>query len=87
MRKQVSNKSAEQFYKHIYEEATSALKKAVKTMKQVYDRTKGISINYKIRDLVWLNAINIQINCSAKKISDYCYGLFEILEKIGKASY
>ena len=90
MRKQVLNESAEQFHKwikDIHEEAMSALKKAAETMKWFYDRTKGISIDYKIRDLVWLDTTNIQINCPTKKLSDHQYGLFEILEKIGKASY
>lgn len=89
-RKQVSNESAEQFHKRmkdIHGEATSALKKAAETMKRFYDRTKGISIDYKIGDLVWLDATNIQINRPAKKLSDRRYGPFEILEKIGKASY
>ena len=89
-RKQVSNESAKQFYKHIkdiHKEAMSALKKAVETMKQFYNRSKGISINYKIRNLVWLNTTNIQINCPAKKLSDHQYGPFEILEKVGKALY
>ena len=66
----MSNKSAEQFHKHmkdIHNKAMSALKKAVETMKQFYNKTKGISIDYKIRDLVWLDATNIQINCPAKK--------------------
>ena len=62
--------------KDVHDKAALALRKAVKTMKQFYDRTKGISIDYKIGDLVWLDATNIQINCPAKKLSDCHYGLF-----------
>ena len=54
-RKQVLNESAERFHKcmkDIHEEAMLSLKKTVETIKRFYDRTKGISIDYKIRDLV-----------------------------------
>ena len=54
----MSNKSAKSI-KDIHKEATSALKKAVETIKQSYNRFKIISINYKVGNLVWLDATNI----------------------------
>ena len=70
----MSNESAKQFHKcmkDIYKKAISALNKAVEAIKWFYSRSRGISISYKIGDLVWLDATNIQINCPTKKLSDY----------------
>ena len=60
---------------------------ATETIKQFYNWTKGESIQYKKGDKVWLEATNITIKRSIKKLDNKCLGLFEILEKVGKSAY
>src|SRR5882757_10999697 len=73
--------------KEIHSEAIAANKMAKETMKQFYDRTKGKSLNYTVGEKVWLEGKNLKPLQPTKKFTDKCYGLFMILEKIGKSSY
>jgi len=73
--------------KEIHSEAITANKMAKETMKRFYDRTKGKSIDYHIREKVWLEGKNLKPLRPTKKFADKRYGPFTILEKIGKSSY
>src|SRR5882757_4732264 len=73
--------------KEIHSEAMAANKMAKETMKQFYDRTKGKSIDYTVGKKVWLEGKNLKPLHPMKKFANKYYGLFKILEKIGKSSY
>jgi hypothetical protein len=42
---------------------------------------------YLPRDLVWLNAKNLQTNCPSRKLNYKCYGPFPIIKEVGKYAY
>lgn len=89
-RREPRNESAGQFVermKKIREEMASALTKAAETMKHFYDRTKGISIEYKPGDKVWLEGKNITTDRPMKKLGDKRHGPFTVIEKVGASAY
>lgn len=85
-----SNPSAQEFadnMKKVQEEVGSALKKAVEDMTRYYNKKHSESIEYKKRDKVWLEGINVTTSCPMKKLDDKHFGPFKILEKVGRSSY
>jgi hypothetical protein len=89
-RRQVKSQSAMEFanqMKKLHEETKVALTLAQETMKRNYDRKKGESHNYQIRDKVWLEGTNINTDRPIKKLDDKRHGPFKIIGKEGKSVY
>ena len=86
----VKNEGADDFVKRmkkIREDAEASLNAAAETMKRFYDRHTKPSFNYSVGDKVFLEGTNIRTDRPAKKLEDKRYGPFEIIEKVGRASY
>jgi hypothetical protein len=73
--------------KRVHEEAKSTFLKAQEMMKQNYDQHKNPSQEYKEGDKVWLEETNITTDRPMKKLNDKRYGPFDVIEKVGRASY
>ena len=56
-------------------------------MKKYYDQKQGKSLDYKERDLVWLEDKNIKMLHPMQKLGDKHYGPFKILKKVGATSF
>ena len=86
----VKNEEADAFVqrmKKIREDAEASLNAAAETMKRFYDRHTKPSVDHPIGSRVYLEGTNIRTDRPAKKLEDKRYGPFEIIEKVGKASY
>jgi hypothetical protein len=87
---EVKNESAAQFttwMKKIHEDAASALWMANEQAKRQYDKHTRPSIEYKPRDQVYIEAMNIKMNCPSKKLDNKRFGPFKVLEKVKESSY
>src|SRR6202142_436318 len=73
--------------KGIHEEATSALKKAADEMKRFADHRRSKAPQYKVGDLVWLDANDIKQNRPSRKLSDKRLGPFPITRIINENTY
>jgi hypothetical protein len=73
--------------KKVHEETKATLTLAQETMKQNYDRKKGDSCEYQIRDEVWLEGTNISTNQPIKKLDNKHHGPFKILGEEGELAY
>ena len=71
----------------IHEEAKSALQKAANEMKRYADHQLKEAPTYKVRDLVWLDATDIQQNCPSKKLSNRHLRPFPITKVINQNAY
>lgn len=90
LRQDPRNKSAGQFVERkakTREDAAAALERAADTMKRFYDRTKGTSVEYQPGDKVWLEGTNIRVDRPTPKLAHKRYRPFEVIEKVGSASY
>lgn len=86
----IRNQAAEDFVteiKDIRKEAEAALKQAAETMKHYYDRKRKPSRPYRVGDMVYLEATNINTQRPAKKLDDRRYGPFKITKKVGASAY
>ena len=84
------NPEAKDFLQRIVtacENAKEAIAAAAIIMTKYYNRTKGLSPNFKVGDLVWLEGNNITTIRPMKKLDDKRYGPFTIEEKVGPSSY
>lgn len=71
----------------IRKETKAALELTNETMKKYYDWHWLPAHSYKVRDKVYVERTNITVDWPMSKLSDKCYGLFEILKKVDKAAY
>ena len=88
--KEVRNESAKEFadrMKDAREEARAALRQASERSKTNYDRHARPSIEYSPGDKVYLEATNLRTGRPSKKLDDKRFGPFEIIKKVGPASY
>jgi hypothetical protein len=67
--------------------ANEALRHAQDLAKAHYDRKRGVSWDFEIGDLVWLEGTNITQITGTKKLSPKRYGPFTIVDKHGSSSY
>lgn len=82
--------SAETFVtrmRHLREDAISALLKAANTMKRFYDRHHSPAPDYKVGDLVYLDATYLHSDRPCKKLDDRRFGPFKIIEKVGSCAF
>ena len=56
-------------------------------MKRFYDRHRDDPVNYRVGDLVWLDATNLASSRPSKKLDAHRVGPYAIDAKIGQASY
>ena len=56
-------------------------------MSKYYDKKRSKSREYKIGDLVWLEAMNITTDRPSKKLDEKRWGPFKVISKIGASSY
>lgn len=90
VQREVKSQSATEFAQdmsRIWEETESALRLAAEQMKKYYDRKRLPSREYKPKDKVWLEGYNITTDRPSKKLNDKRYRPFEILHKVGRATY
>jgi hypothetical protein len=73
--------------KKVHEETKATLMLAQETMKRNYDKKKGESHNYQIRDRVWLEGTNINTDRPIKKLDNKCHGPFKIIGKEDESVY
>jgi hypothetical protein len=71
----------------IHEEAQSALTKAADEMKKYADRNRKEAPEYKVGDLVWLDASDINQNRPSRKLADRRLGPFAITDVINPNAY
>jgi len=71
----------------IREETTSALKKAQEHMKKYYDNKRVPAPEFKVGQKVYVDAENITTDRPSGKLDDQRRGPYEILEKVGRASW
>src|ERR1700761_7319276 len=71
----------------IREEASSALKKAQEHIKKCYDKKHVPAPEFKIGQKVYVGKTNISTARPLAKFDDQWLGPYEILEKVGAASY
>lgn len=64
-----------------------ALELIVETMKKFYDQRWLLSQLYKVGDKVYLEGLNLTIAHSLTKLSDKCYGPFQIVKKVSASAY
>ena len=56
-------------------------------MSKYYDKKHSKLREYKIRDLVWLEATNITTDQPSKKLDEKRWGPFKVISKISASSY
>ena len=71
----------------IHQQARQSLEKTREAMGRYYDRKAKQQPDYKVGDLVILNAKNIRTKRPAKKLAPKLYGPFKILEQRGELAY
>lgn len=82
--------SAEAFasrMERVREDASAALAKAASTMKRYYDQRHSRAPEYKIGDLVYLEASHLRTDRPSRKLDDRRLGPFKILEKVGLRAF
>ena len=85
-----NNDRAEEFAKNmtkIRANAETALQKAADTMKKRYDHHCRPSQQYQPGQLVWLSGKNLRRTQGTDKLGPKRHGPFEVLKKVGQASY
>ena len=68
-------------------EAEAALQQAADDMARYYDQQRGVAVNYKVGDQVWLDGKDIQTNRPSKKLSDRRYGPFKVTKVVSPNAY
>ena len=71
----------------IHQQARQSLEKTRETMGRYYDRKAKQQPDFKIGDMVMLNAKNIRTKRPSKKLAPKLYGPFKILEQRGELAY
>ncbi|KAF8823142.1 hypothetical protein HHX47_DHR12000006 [Lentinula edodes] len=69
------------------QDAGAALHLGKKQQKEGYERGKQKAHQFKVGDLVWLSAEDINLQLSSEKLGDRQLGPYRILEKIGPLDY
>lgn len=69
------------------QDAGAALHLGKKQQKEGYERGKRKAHQFKVGDLVWLSAEDINLQLSSEKLGDRQLGPYRILEKIGPLDY
>ena len=67
--------------------AEKVLKKTKNVMKRKTDKRRGKTIEYKKKDLVWINNLNISSDCLTKKLAFKRTGLFPVIKKVEPLAY
>jgi hypothetical protein len=71
----------------IRQDAISSLDHAANIMKRYYDKKRGKAVNYKVGDLVWLDAGNLTTMRPSKKLDYKRQGPFPVLEVYSNGRY
>jgi len=69
------------------QEAEAALSQAADDMSRYYDQQRGIAIQYKVGDMVWLDGKDLTTERPSKKLSDKRYGPFEVTKVVSPSAY
>lgn len=89
-RKQVWNECAKEFaemMKGTFKLAKESLNHTASDMKKYYNWKVCPEKEYWKGDQVLLEGTNIRLDCPSKKLDDKQFGLFKILEQVGKSAY
>lgn len=73
--------------KKVHKEVEAALKQSKEDMKEVYDRHRQDTHEYKVGDKVWVDATNLKSNRPSPALNERRYGPFEIIKKISASAY
>ena len=68
----------------IHQQARQSLERTREAMRRYYDRKDKQQPDFKVGDLVMLNAKNIRTKRPSKKLAPKLYDLFKILEQRGE---
>jgi len=71
----------------IHQQARQSLEKTREPMGPYDDRKAKQQPNFKMSDMVMLNAKNIRTKCLSKKVAPNLYGRFKILEQQGELGF
>ena len=66
-----------------WEQATKSMEEAQENMKRQFDKKRRNPQELKVRDNIWLENKNIQLNWLSKKLDQKKYGPFKISKDIG----
>ena len=69
------------------QEAEAALHQAAEDMARYYDQQRGVAVNYKVGDQVWLDGKDISTDRPSRKLSDKRYGPFKIVKVVSPNAY
>jgi len=70
-----------------WEQATKSMEKVYKNMKKQFNKKRQNSQGLKVRDNVWLENKNIQLNQLSKKLDQKQYRPFRISKDIGLGAF
>lgn len=91
LKKDVKTPQAKEFadqMKELHQLAEKALHKAAETMKKYYDKKRDPKTpEFKIGDLVWLDASDLNTTRPAKKLREKRLGPFKVLKKLSSLNY
>jgi hypothetical protein len=76
-----------QILREARQDAGAALHLGKKQQKEGYERGKRKAHQFKVGDLVWLSAEDINLQLSSEKLGERQLGPFKILQKVGPLDY
>ena len=88
--REVERASVEDFAQNMVaarKEAEAALQQAADDMARYYDQQRGVAVQYKVGDQVWLDGTDIRTDRPSRKLSDKRYGPFKILKQVSPNAY